>query len=621
MTITLVVLAAAAILFVQGSIRADLVAISALLALLLSGVLTPQEALSGFSNPIVIMLVGVFIVGGAVLRTGLAGLISKKMVSLAGNSETRLFVLVMLVTSGIGAFVSNTGTVAVMLPIAVSLAAAAGASPSRFLMPLAFASTMGGMLTLIGTTPNMIISGALQDAGYPALHFFAFLPIGVICVTVGTLVLVFLSRLLVKSPEAGGSGGKGERSLRELADAYSLKQNERRARVRGDSPLVGTSLHGSVMREKYGVSIVEIRRKEHGGAFPGKYLHSPVEQIVPGPDTVFQAGDTFSFVGPEENLDAFAGAYGVDLLGEDDEASNPERKYAFRDIGIAEVVMLSTSRLVGRKVKDSGIRENYDVRVLGIRRKGVSMLMDVPNAELLAGDALLVQGTWGNIARLSDAASEWVVVGRPLEAAAKEPLAHKAPLAAVIIVAMIEVMALNLLAPVTAVMLAALCLIFTGCFRSVEEAYSTISWQSVVLVASMLPVSVALEKTGAAALASDGIIRAVGDFGPYALLAVVYGVASFVTLFVSNTAAGALCTPIAMQAALNMHLSPYPFLFAVATAASMSLAFPFSTPPNVLVMSPGRYSFMDYVKVGGPLQILFGVIMVLVLPLLFPFAP
>ncbi|MCC8194810.1 MAG: anion permease, partial [Deltaproteobacteria bacterium] len=186
MVATLSILAVAAVLFIQGKIRADLVGMSALIALLLFGVLTPQEALSGFSSTITMMMVGVFIVGGAVSRTGLAKKISARILRLAGASESRLFVLIMLVTAGIGAFVSNTGTVAIMMPVVITLAAGAGASPARFLMPLAFASTMGGMLTLIGTTPNMIISGALEDAGRGPLDLFAFLPIGVMCVIVGT---------------------------------------------------------------------------------------------------------------------------------------------------------------------------------------------------------------------------------------------------------------------------------------------------------------------------------------------------------------------------------------------------------------------------------------------------
>jgi di/tricarboxylate transporter len=614
MTTTLIILAIAAFLFVQGSIRSDLVAACALLALLLTGVLTVQEALSGFSNPIVIMLVSLFIVGGAVLRTGLAALISKKIVGLAGKNESRLFVLIMLVTCGLGAFVSNTGTTAVMMPIVISLSLAAGASPSRFLMPLAFASALGGMLTLVGNTPNMIINSALIAAGHPALQFFSFAPIGFICVGVGIPFLFFASKYLVKAHGTDKVVCK-EHSMHDLAGSYGLWLNEYRAGMRSGSSLIGQTLSGSAMREKYGINLVEIRRTKGVFSFLGNRRQE--QRIIPGPDTVFAVGDVLAFVGPEENIARFTREYSLDLM-DITEAEEDGGDYDFSEIGIAELVLLSQSRLVGRKVRDSALRETYDVRVLGIRRKGVSVLWTVPDTELLAGDTLLVQGAWKNIALLSDAQNEWVV-NRPFETASKGTLEHKAPVAAVIVLTTIAVMGLGLLEPVTAAMLAAMGIILTGCYRNVEEAYSTINWESIVLVAAMLSMAVALEKTGAAALASGVITGAMGSSGPYVLLGLVYVVTSIVTLFISNTAAAALCTPVAFQIALSMQLSPSPFLYAVATAASISLAVPFSTPPNVLVMSPGRYTFMDYVKVGGPLQILFCVIMVFALPMIFPF--
>ena len=615
MITTLLILAGAAALFVHGRIRADLVGMSALILLVLFGILTPQKALSGFSSTITMMLVGVFIVGGAVARTGLAKQISAKILSFAGTNENLLFVLVLLVTSGIGAFVSNTGTVAVMMPIVISLAAGANLSASRFLMPLAFASTMGGMLTLIGTTPNMIISGALEDADMPALSFFAFLPIGVICVAVGTVFLLFASKLLEKKSDAASSGSGAGRTLTQLADTYQLGEEERRARILPGSPLAGKRLSEVAAFREFGVTVVDIRRRKQRA----KLFERPVEQLMPEAKTVLLEDDTLSFVLPDEHLAAFTGACKLALQDDADLPPDSGRRYTFEGFGIAELVVLSASRLVGRQVRDAGLRENYGLRVLGLRRKDETLLQDIGSLKILAGDALLVQGKWKNIARLDEEHAEWVVVGKPVEAASSEPLEHKAPVTAVIVVLMIVAMVANLLAPVTAVMVAALALIFTGCFRNVEEAYKTINWQSVVLVASMLPASIALEETGAAALASKGLIESVGAYGPYALLAAIYAVTSLVTMFVSNTATAALCTPIAMQAAVSMNLSPYPFLFAVATAASMSLAFPFSTPPNVLVMAPGRYEFMDYVKVGGPLQILFGIVMVFVLPILFPF--
>ena len=616
MIATLGILAVAAVLFIHGKIRADLVGMCALVALILFGVLTPQEALSGFSSTITMMMVGVFIVGGAVSGTGLAKIISGKILALAGSSEKTLFVLILLVTAFIGAFVSNTGTVAIMMPIVLSLAAGAGSSPSRFLMPLAFASSMGGMLTLIGTPPNMIISGTLEDAGYGALGFFSFLPVGLICIAVGTVFLLFASKWLVKKHADTDSDSVAGRTLAELADEYHLKQEERRAHILPGSSLAGKKLRDLAVLREMGVTVVDIwRQKKHPKPFGRR-----IEQLMPGPNSHLHEGDTFSFVMPEEGVLPFAESCNLDLLDESAKSSGSRRKYAFEGFGIAELVILSGSSLMKRQIRDTELREKYGVRILGVRRKNETILQNIGEIKIQPGDALLAQGRWKDIDRLGEEHTEWVLVGKPQESASRTPLDHKAPLTGIIVILMIAAMTFNLVPPVSAVMLAALTLIFTGCFRNVEEAYKTISLQSVVLIASMLPAAIALEKTGAAALASKGLIESVGTYGPYALLTTIYGVTSMVTLFVSNTAAGALCTPIALQAALNMGLSPYPFLFGVATAASMSLAFPFSTPPNVLVMAPGRYTFSDYLKVGAPLQIIYGFIMVMALPLIWPFA-
>ena len=616
MFVTLSILAGAAFFFVQGSVRSDMVAASALLLLVLFGVLTPEEALSGFSSNIVIMLVCVFIVGGAVFRTGLAKMISKRILRLAGNNENKLFVLIMLVTASIGAFVSNSGTVAVMLPIVVSLTTAARISPSRFLMPLAFASSMGGMLTLIGTTPNLIINNALIEGGYGGLHFFSFFPVGVVCVTLGTVSLLFVSKWLLSRKRGTEDESGSGKSLRELADKYRLAQNVYRVRVLPGSPLIGIPLAALDLPEKYAASVVEIRRRS-----PGRGLFSrPDRQIIPDAGSELAEQDIVSFVGPFEELLRMAEKDRLELLDATAvKAAATEEDYRFDAMGICEVVLLSTSRLIKHTVGESGLRERFGVSIIGIQRQNESILRKLRDERLQAGDALLVQGEWGKIARLADEQNEWVVVGQPMDAASKETLDHKAPIAAGIIVLMIASMVAGLLAPVIAVMIAALFIIFTGCYRNIEEAYKTINWESVVLVGAMLPVSMAIEKTGAAALASQALIDAFGSKGPYVLMAAIYAATSVTTLFISNTATALLFTPIALQAAVGLGLSPYPFLFAVTVGAGMCFASPFSTPANVLVMSPGHYLFMDYVKVGVPLQILFGVVMVFVLPLIFPF--
>lgn len=252
MLITIIILVLSAIFFVNGKIRSDIVALCALVALLVFQILTPDEALSGFSNSVVIMMIGLFVVGGAIFQTGLAKMISSRILKLAGTSEIRLFLLVMLVTSAIGAFVSNTGTVALMLPIVVSLAMSAGMNPSRLLMPLAFASSMGGMMTLIGTPPNLVIQNTLTSAGLEPLSFFSFLPVGIVCVIVGTLVLMPLSKWFLSKKGQKNDSNRSGKSLKQLVNEYGLSSNLFRLQVIGDSRLLGKTIIDLDIRRKYG---------------------------------------------------------------------------------------------------------------------------------------------------------------------------------------------------------------------------------------------------------------------------------------------------------------------------------------------------------------------------------
>jgi len=610
MFVPLAILFATVIFFVSGKIRSDLVALCALILLILFGTLTPAEALSGFSSSIVIMMVGLFVVGGGVFRTGLANVISRKILTFAGNSGTKLFVLIMLVTSAIGGFVSNTGTVALMLPIVVSLAMGANISPSRFLMPLAFASSMGGMMTLIGTPPNLVIDSALREAGFEGLSFFSFLPIGLICVVLGIISLGFLSKIfLTRDKDADDT--KKSKSLKDLANEYSLSQNLFRARVTSDSELTGKKLQELEILKRFSINVLEIRRRSGQNPF----LKS-INQKLAGPETVILENDVLYLSGTFEQVQLFSSESKAELINMHESEDDTLR---FDEIGIAEVVVLSNSKLVNQPVKNSMFREKYKVNILGIQRQKQYIIHDVKDEKIHSGDALLVQGEWSDIARLTEDSSEWVVVGQPLVEASKVTLDHKAPLAAAIMIGMVVLMVFNVVPAVAAVLMAAVAMILTGCFRNAEEAYKTINWESIVLIGAMLPMSLAIEKTGASTAISKGLVDGLGSYGPMVLMAGIYFATSLLTLFISNTATAVLFAPIALHSALEIGVSPYPFLFAVTVAASLCFASPFSTPPNALVMSAGRYTFMDYVKVGLPLQILFGIVMILILPLLWHF--
>ena len=619
MVITLIILVLSAVFFMSGKVRSDLVALCALISLLIFQILTPEEALSGFSNSVVIMMVGLFVVGGAIFQTGLAKMISSKILKLAGKSELRLFLLVMLVTSAIGAFVSNTGTVALMLPIVVSLAVSAGMNPSRLLMPLAFASSMGGMMTLIGTPPNLVIQNALTSAGFEPLSFFSFLPVGLICVTIGTLVLMPLTKWFLskkgKKQEVNASG----KSLNQLVKEYGLSSNLFRLRADTSSLLVGKTIIDLDVRRKYGLNILEVRR---GDISQNRFLKT-ITQKLAEPDTVMQEQDVLYVTGEVESVERFAEDYLLEMLDghTTEEAAKANNSLDFYDIGIAEIVLMPSSNLANRTVKDADLRGKFNVNVLGIRRKKEYILQDLGNEKMHSGDVLLVQGTWQDIARLSKEDADWVVLGQPLNEAAKVTLDYKAPVAAAIMVLMVVMMVFDFIpvAPVTAVMIAGVLMVITGCFRNVEAAYKTINWETIVLFAGMLPMSLALEKTGASEYISNSLVTGLGSYGPIVLMAGIYFTTSLMTMFISNTVTAVLMAPIALQSALQIGVSPVPFLFAVTVAASMCFASPFSTPPNALVMPAGQYTFMDYIKVGLPLQIIMGIVMILVLPLIFPF--
>ncbi len=606
MTITLIVLGLTIALFIWGRVRSDIVALSALVVLIIAGILTPAEALAGFSSPVVIMMTGLFVVGGAILQTGLARAAGNRMMGMAGGNETKAFLLVMLTTSAIGAFVSNTGTVALMMPIIVSMAAQGGFSSSRLLMPLAFAGSLGGMLTLIGTPPNLVVSEELERHGFEGLSFFSFLPVGLIVIAIGILFLLPMSKTLIKKQKGHSRKGDGK-SLDDLVEEYQLGDNLYGYRVPAKSGITGQKVIDLDLKSRYGVTILEIRNEK----LKALGMVRDVSQSIVSGDSVIEGGDILYVVGNREGMRQMATDYG--LRREKGVSIN------FYDIGLAEIVVLPSSKLTNTRIRDSKLRENNRVNILGIRRGEEYIYDDLGDRRLKSGDVLLVQAQWDDLLSLNSENSNWVVLGRPDETIAKATLDYKGSTAAAIMLLMVVLMVTGWTAPATAVMIAALLTIFTGCFRKVEDAYSTINVESVVLIAAMMPMSTALEKTGVSAMVSSSLVSTLGGLGPYALLAGIYFTTSLLTMFISNTATAVLMAPIAMVAAQQTGVSPYAFLMAVTLGASMCFASPFSTPPNALVMKAGHYTFMDYVRVGLPLQIIIGVAMTFVLPAIWPF--
>lgn len=608
MTITIIVLIVTIAMFIWGRVRGDIVALSALMVLTATGILTTNEALSGFSSPIVIMMVGLFVVGGAILQTGLAQTVGNSISQLAKGNETRAFIFVVLATSFIGAFVSNTGTVAIMMPIVMSMAASSGIRSSRLLMPIAFAGSLGGMLTLIGTPPNLVISETLEENGFAPLAFFSFLPIGLIVIALGLIVLLPMSLLLIKKKDKSQEGAQGK-SLDDLAVQYQLHDNLYKYGVGNEKEgLAGKRVRELDLQNKYGLTILEVRNETK------KALGKDIRQNMAWADTVISQGDILYFYGDKEAMEKLAKEYNLTKMETDG--------LDFYDLGISEIVVLPTSRLIGTRIRDSRLRQDYSVTVLGIRRDKNYIKEELSDHRLQNGDTLLVQGKWKKIMQMNQENENWVVLGKPDKQMEKVSLDYKAPVAAAIMLLMIVAMVFDFIpiSPVVAVAIAGLLMVFSGCFRNVDAAYKTINWESIMLIAAMMPMSTALEKTGVSQIVSENLVSSLGAIGPYALLAGIYFTTSLMTMFISNTATAVLMAPIAFSAAQQIGVSPYSFMFAVTLGASMCFASPFSTPPNALVMKAGRYTFMDYVYVGLPLQIIIGIVMTFVLPLLFPFA-
>jgi len=591
------------LLFVSGFWRLDVVAIMVILTLMLSGLLSPGDALAGFGDPVVLLIAGLFVVGEGLFRTGVAYRIGNWLMGVAGTSENRLLILLMLVVAGLSAFMSSTGAVAIFIPVALNLAAKADVSPSRLLMPMAFASLIGGMLTLIGTPPNLVVSTQLTREGLDSFGFFDFTPIGILVLAVAIgYILVVGSRSL--PGETGVDGAIHDRlSLRDLAEVYDLIGQLNRLRIWTGSPLEGKTVSQAKLRTRYGVTVLGLERLRRRAR-----AVTPVEI-----QTEFQVGDIIYVAGTAPQVDKLAEAEGVEQLG----VQSGQVQIAAQEVGLVEVLLAPRSALIGKTLSAARFRERYGLTVLGILRDGQPLKGNLVETVLGFGDSILMGGGWTQIELLQGEQKDFFVLNLPREMDEVAPERARAGWALAIVVGMIFLMAFKMTPSVTAVLLAALAMVLTGCV-SMKDAYASINWESLVLIAGMLPMATVLEKTGGVELIADGLADSLGDMGPLALMAGLFVITSVFSQVISNTATTVLLAPIAVSAALEVGVSPHPYLMTVALAASTAFATPMASPVNTLVMGPGEYKFNDFVKVGVPLQILAMVVTLLSVPLLFP---
>ena len=605
----LAVLGACVAMFVANRPRMDVVALMALVALPLAGIVTVPEALAGFSDPNVVLIALLFVVGEGLVRTGIANRIGEFLIRRTGGSEKRLIPLLMVSVAMLGSVMSSTGVVAIFIPIVLDIAGRRDLPPGRLMMPLAMAGLISGMLTLIGTAPNLVVNSALQEAGFTGFRFFSFTPFGAAILAAGVAYMLIARRWLTPAGEGGGRRSQSRRrSLLDFVRDYQLAAREHRLRVGGNSPLVGRTLQDFAADDR-AARIVAIERTAGS-------RHMLLE---PRRDAELRAGDVLlvDFADPVDDARALElaalelerlplhGQYFTDQSGE---------------LGMVEVLLPPDSELIGRTVIEASLGRRYGLTAIGLRRQRTALEGGVAQERLRAGDVLLLFGRWPDIRALHKETRDFLVLSLPTEIDRAAPAASRAPYALASLIVMLVLMVTGWVPNVIAALLACLLMAAGGCL-SLDSAYRSIQWPSLILIVGMMPFATALERTGGVELAVSGLIRVFGDAEPRVMLAVLFALTATVGLFVSNTATALLLAPIALTAADKLDVSPYPFAMTVALAASAAFMTPVSSPVNTLVVVPGRYHFADFVRVGVPFTIVVLIITVLLVPWLLPLRP
>jgi len=604
LAIVLTLLISSVVMFVLNKPRMDAVALLMLTVLPFTGVITMGEALEGFSDSNIVLIAALFVIGEGLVRTGVAQRLGDWLTARAGKSETRLLVLLMLAVGVLGSVMSSTGVIAIFIPVALRIAQSTGMAPSRLMMPMSMAALISGMMTLVGTAPNLVVNSELVRSGAGGFQFFSFTPFGAPILLLGVGYMLFARRWLSTKLE-GGNRTSGRPSLRDWVQDYKLTEREHRVRVTSASPLIGQTIGEIELRSTSGVSIVAIERLRRSAS----------EIVGPSASTVLQADDILF----------------VDLFGEDVPVEALRQKYALeelplsggyftdrlQEIGMAEVMLGATSDLAGKTVIESRFRTEHRLTVIGLRRGSTAKEGNLLNEKLKVGDTLLVIGTWKHIRELQTDASHLVVLNLPAELDEVLPASGKAPQAVACLLLMVGLMISGIVPNVQAALIAGMLMGALGCI-DLNSAYRAIHWKSLILIVGMLPFSLALQRTGGVDMAAEALIAVTGGAGTYVVLGSLFLITAALGLFISNTATAVLMAPVALAIAHDMHASPYPFAMIVALAASTAFMTPISSPVNTLVVGPGSYKFGDFVKIGVPFSLVVMVVCVILVPLLLP---
>lgn len=603
--LVLALLVTAIFMFMLGRPRADAVGVLMMVALPLTGVITAREAVSGYSNPNIILIAAMFVIGEGLARTGVAQRLGDWLVARGGNQATRLVALLMLIVGVLGSVMYSTGVVAIFIPVALRIARNTGMTPAQVLMPVSFAALISGMLTLVAAAPNLIVNYELTRTGAEGLSFLSLTPIGIPVLILGVLYMMIASRWLGSS-SAAEKGASATPRLADWVSRYGLAERELRARVTPQSPAIGASLAALGLTPEKGWRVIALERsRERGGCIIG-----------PEPDAQLEAGDALLLDGVPSRRDgkSLCERLGLETL--------PLSGLYFTDraqaIGMAEVMLPAESRLIGKTLDDAGVQLQRGLHAVGLRR-GQAVIDAEARSEvpLQAGDTLLLMGAWPALEQLRGPNHDVVTINLPKELDEILPAADRARYALLALGVTVALMVSELIPPMHAALIGCVLMVLFRCI-DLDSAYRSISLRTLVLIAGMLPFGIALERTGGIELAAEALIGMLGGASPHLMLATVFLLTLTLGLFVVPAANAVLMAPLAIALALEMGLSPYPFAITVALAASSAFMTPV-VPANAMVATLGGYRFGDYARIGFPLVILVLVLVLTLVPWLYPF--
>lgn len=587
MLIAVLTLAGAAVLLVTNWIRGDLVAVLVMLTLMLTGVLDPADALSGLSSPVVVIIASMFVISEAIVHTGLAQRMGETIIARGGTSEVRLLALLMAGSALVGSFMSSTATAAIFIPITLAVAEKAGLNHRRLLIPLAAGALISGMMTLVATTPNIVINNALRSHGQEALSFFSFTPFGLAVLVLAIGFMVVAGRHLL----SGGQGAvsrRRERSIEEILQGYDIQQRVGVLRVQPGSDLIDRSVARMQLGARHHINLIALHTVADSG-----------RAFVPArPASVFLVNDILVVVAEKEAIDRFAETFQLERM--ELQVDPALQREFFQAVGVGEVMLTPESNLIGKSVREIGFHSRFRCQVLAIRRKGATLTTGFADEPLRFGDVLLACGAWEDILQLRDHRDQYILLNLPQDYREVIPARSRGPVAVAILAAMVGLLVFDLLPTVTAVLVATAALILFRCV-DVDSCYRVIDWQTVLIIAGMLPLALALERTGAITLVTDWLLGLFAGVGPMGVLAVLFLVTVAIGLFLSNTPTAVLVAPMAVEIGLKMGIPPQACAMTVAIACSAAFISPLGSPVNMIVREPGGYTFMDYARVGVPL--------------------